>query len=526
VRRLARGLTRGELLLLVALAGWSLIPTAAALVHLAQDGGSWTGVDGNSVTDHLQYLAWVREASEHVLISNRFDTAHDPAVYAQPMWALSGFVAALTGSVQLGYLLLKPIAVAVLFGGVWAYVRRTVDGPGRRLAALALALFYVSPAAVLVGWGKLGDGDTRFVTDLFAVELSPSYSLWGYFQTAVAVGLMPVFLLAVERVLDPAKRAPGRGPRLYAGAAAAAGLLASWVHPWQGIVLLGILAALFAWGPERGRFAALALPASATLAPIVYFFVLSRTDTAWKAGRLDSELPHHWGWLLAALAPLAVFAIAGALARRPFRDLDLQERALLLWPLVTLLVYAVFTRSFYYHLISGLTIPLAVLAVRSFDPRALVARLAAVVAIAACTLPGHAYLLDSFRDDVNGGGLARYLRGGESAALHYLDDSPRDGAVLARVYLGAAIPAFTGRRTYVGHPSWTPDFYERDRQTDRLFHGRMSPAEARDLIRRSGAAFAVTDCNEPLDLRALAGPLVVGELHFGCATVYELRSGG
>jgi hypothetical protein len=524
VRRLLAGLTRGELLLLVALAGWSLVPLAVAVQHLATEGGVWTGVDGLGVTDHFQYLSWVREASEHVLISNRFDTSDDPAVYAQPMWALSGLVAAITGSVQLGYLLWEPVCVAVLFGGVWAYVRRTVDGRGRRLAALALALFYLSPAAVLVGWGKLGDGDTRFVSDLFAVELSPSYSLWGYFQTAVAVGLMPVFLLAVERVLDPAKRARGRGPRLYSGVAAAAGLTASWVHPWQGIVLLGILAALLAWGPERRRFAALALPSSATLAPIVYFFVLSRTDTAWKAGRLDGQLPHHWGWLLAALAPLAVFAIAGALARRPFRELGLQERALIVWPLVTLLIYAVFTRSFYYHLVSGLTIPLAVLAVRSFDARAPVARLAAVAAVAACTLPGHAYLLDTFRDDVNGGGLPRYLRDGESAALDYLDDSPREGPVLARVYLGTAVPAFAGRRTYVGHPSWTPDFYARDRETDRMFRGRMGPAEARALTRRSGAAFVVTDCNEQRDLRPLLGPLVVRERRFGCATVYELRS--
>jgi hypothetical protein len=521
VRRALRALTRGELALLAVLAAWSVVPMAAALVHLAQDGGTWSGVDGRGVLDHYQYLAWVREAGEHVLISNRFDTADDPAVYAQPMWALSGLVAALTGSVQLGFLLWKPLGVAVLFGGAWAYVRRTVEGTGRRLAALALSLFYFAPVAALVGWGELGDDHARFVAELFGVELSAAYSLWGHVQTSVAVGLMPVFLLAAERAVDPARRAPGRGPRFYGAIAAAAGGLAAWAHPWQGIVLVGIVVALVVWGPDRRRLLALTAPVAATAAPVLYFFALSRTDTAWE--RLGPDLPHEWGWLAAALAPLAVFAAAGASRMRPLRGLGLHDRALIVWPLVTIAVYAAFQRSFYYHFMSGLTIPLAVLAVRAVDARSRAAIAAAAAAVVACTVPGHAYQLDRLRDEVEAGGLARYFTADEAAALDYLDDAPRDGAVLARVYLGAAVPAFTGRRTYVGHPGWTPDFYERDRDTDRLFHGRMPPAEARALVRASGAAFAIADCNEPIDLRALAGPLVVSERRFGCATVWELR---
>ena len=132
-------------------------------------------------------------------------------------------------------------------------------------------------------------------------------------------------------------------------------------------------------------------------------------------------------------------------------------------------------------------------------------------------------MLDSFRNDVNDGGLARYLRDDEADALEYLDDSPREGPVLARLYLGEAVPAFAGRQTYVGHTSWTPDFAARADETQSLFTGRMGRARARDLVRRSGAAFALSDCNEPADLRPVLGDAVAGVRRFGCATVYELR---
>ena len=97
------------------------------------------------------------------------------------------------------------------------------------------------------------------------------------------------------------------------------------------------------------------------------------------------------------------------------------------------------------------------------------------------------------------------------------------GPVLAPLYLGEAVTAFAGRRTYVGHTSWTPDFTTRVDETEALFTGRMRGAEARDLLRRSRAAFALSDCNERADLRPALGDAVAGVRRFGCATVYELR---
>jgi hypothetical protein len=513
----------GEWILLALLAGWSLIPLAAGIVHLITDGGVLTGVDGGGVNDHFQYLAWVREAGEHALISNRFDVVDDPAVYLQPQWLIGGLVARLTGSEQLGFLLFKPVAVAALFLGFWAYVRRLVDGRWARVAALALALFYWPVAAPLMSWLGLDTG--RGVVELFGYEMAATNYVWGYFQTGISVGLMPVFLLAVEGLLEPSRRRPGRSARWYGAAAAAAGAAVSWTHPWQGIVLLGVVAAVVAWDRERTLRTSLAGPVLATLAPIVYFWVLSRTDSAWADAADLADAGHQWRWLALALVPLVVAVIPGYLARRPLRDLDLQDRMLLLWPLAAIAIYAAADRSFYFHFVSGLSLPLAVLAVRGWralgDGRA--ARWAAGAAVLACTVPGLLHVLDSFRVEVRAGASPRYLHGGEAEALEFLDEAPREGPVLTRLYLGQAVPAFAGRRTYVGHASWTPGFAARSQEAEELFTGRMPHARARELVRRSRAAFALSDCNERADLRPELGDAIVGVRRFGCATVYELR---
>jgi hypothetical protein len=494
-------MTRGEWLLLGLLAAWSLIPLAQGILHLMQNGGVLGGTDGIGVVDHFQYLSWIRESGEHGLASNRYDLADSDAVYLQPMWLVSGLAWAAGLPIQAGLLLWKPVCVAVLFGGSLAYVRRLVEGRGARLAALAIALFYFPPLAVLLNRTGLGSDAADGLAYLFGFQLSPASFLWGYVQTAVAVGLMPLFLLALER-------------RRIAWAAAA-GLLVSWVHPWQGMVLLGVLLGVAVW---TRSVRSLVLPALATLAPLVYFLVLARVDPAWGEGSESGGLAHYWGDLLLAVGPLAAFAAWGAWAGRG-RELDLQERVLLLWPLVTLLVYAVLDRTFVYNVLSGLTIPLAILAVRG---AARLPRGVAVAAVLVATAPGLVNLVVELRDGLGAGNSPRYLAAGEADALEFVDESPREGGVLTRLYLGQAVPGLSGRRTYVGHPSWTPDIARRVKETEDLFAGAATPGQARALVRRTGAAFVVQDCARRHDLTAELGPLLRSTHRFGCATVYEV----
>ena len=75
------------------------------------NGRVWTGTDGVYIVDQMQYLAWIRDASHHVLSSNLFVLRATPHDYFQPAVVISGAITALGVAPWLSLLLWKPVAV-------------------------------------------------------------------------------------------------------------------------------------------------------------------------------------------------------------------------------------------------------------------------------------------------------------------------------------------------------------------------------------------------------------------------------
>lgn len=246
--------------------------------------------------------------------------------------------------------------------------------------------------------------------------------------------------------------------------------------------------------------------------------MLSHTDASWRLSAGLSRTSHIPLWMLAAgLGPLVLPALAGV--RRPSDD---GERMLLLWPPIALGLYLT-SREFPFHFLEGISLPLAVLAVRGWQ-RARGGRVLAVIAVAALTLPGLVYESIRLRRSVRANVAPYALAPGERRALSYLEGSRHPGGVLARFYLGMTVPAFSGRPTWVGQFAWTPDFDRRMLLADQLLTGGLPGPQARRLVARTGAAFVLADCRARADLRPLLGPLLVDVRRFGCAAVYELTS--
>ena len=65
------------------------------------------------------------------------------------------------------------------------------------------------------------------------------------------------------------------------GVAVLAALVASWLHPWQGITLVLIYVGLAVLRRLRSALA-LAVPAIAAGLPLIYYYLLSHHDSAWK----------------------------------------------------------------------------------------------------------------------------------------------------------------------------------------------------------------------------------------------------
>ena len=512
-----RSLSAAEAATLVFLSLWSVAPLVLMLRHAAASGETFTGSDGPFAGDQLQYLSWIRESGEGFLAGNEFDLPSSDAVFLHPMHVVSGALWSLGLGIQAAYLIWKPVAVIALFAGFALFVRRTVEGAAARAAALVLALFYFPPFGEFLGRTDTGSAELPPKLAEVVGEIFAAGALWGYLPTAIAIGAMPIYLLAAERTLD----ADGQGRRRALAVTAAAGLVASWLHPWQGEVLALVTVGLMAWGRFGRPVLPLLVPLAATLVPLVSYFGLSEFDSAWEVARAQNEEPHLEAWVIAAgLGPLLPMAVYGALKRPPR---DLIDRSLILLPVAMLVVYAGL-QQVPGHALEGISLPLAVLSVRGWQ--ALPLRLpAAVGALAAAVLvvPGVFLAADLMRDQVRGRVQPHYLRADEARAMDELRRDPRPGGVLADPSLAAAVPAHAGRPVWAGHPSWTRDFPNRFRELDELFSGRIGGPAAVDLVRRSGARFALAGCRQRADLRVTAPGVVASARRFGCATLYELR---
>jgi hypothetical protein len=503
-----RRLDRFDLAVLAALFGLSMV----VLAMLATKGRPLSGADGLLASDQLQYFAWIREASGHVLIGNLYDLAPGDRVFLHPMFAISGGLAALGISIPLSYLLWKPVAVAALFAGIRAYVHRLLEGTWERRVALVLALFAVMPAAWIVAWTDWGGNPRQYTFDFISGEMWTGQYLWGYLPTAIAVGLMPVMLLMLER-----------GRTAWAAAIA---FLVCWLQPWQGATLGLIVVAVALWRRERPSVAVL----GALGVPALYYFLLSRLDDAWalasEANRRGAMAEWSWPWwaIVLTVAPLAVPA---ALAYR-LPAQTWQEQAVRVWPLAALAVFLQPFGTFPYHAFQGLAIPLSILAVQAVVAGVPRVRPALVVGVVVLfTVPGMAHKLSVSVNSIRSAGDPHWVFPGEVEALQWLESDPRPGGVLAATYAGHMIPYRTGRETYVGALSWSPNWHERSERANELVEGDLRGTEAREFVRSTGARFVFVDCRPGLrDLEADLEPITEEARRFGCAQVYVLQDPG
>lgn len=512
---------------LVALTALAFAVLAGLLIRVWTRGGLVTGSDGFLVVDQLQYLNWLRQMGEHVAAENLYDLAGGPRTFVHPALLISGALHALGLGIVASYMVWKPIAVGVLFAGSLLLVRRHLERADDRHLTLVIALFAASPISALVGWTGVGGFERKFQFDFLGGELWTGTYLWGYFLTGLAVGLLPLGLLAYERA-----RAGGARRWLLASAAAGAGLLCSWLQPWQGATFAIVLVAAEVLSARRGdgrlpdAARRLAIPIAATAAPLAYYFVLSKTDDAWALADKVNAFPR-WPWWVTVigLAPLALPALLGYL-QRPH---DFGEIALRLWPIAALLVFYLPFGTFPFHAFQGLTTPLAVLGMVGVRARLGERRLPLLPAAAVAILmivPGTAYRVDELRDAVAKGRQPHFLTADEHDALRYLDALPKQGGVITPVYSGLLIPAYTGRETWVGAGSWSPNFDSRALLAERLFDGELDEREAERVVRRSGARFLYSDCHGRADIEALVASFTETPRRFGCAAVYRVLPSG
>jgi hypothetical protein len=515
-----------ELGLLAVLAVISMWVVATDIVQAAQHHLVWTRTDGFFIVDQMQYLAWIQSAAQHGLISNLYVLRSSPADYFQPAIVISGGLLKLGIAPWLTLMLWKPVAVVSFFLAARAVVHHVFSRRIDRRVALALGLLFGSLSSVYGSLGIIGD-------------MMATWSSWGYPFGLIAVALIVLTLLRYDRA-----RAAGR----LSWTPGVLGALASSLHPWQGELLILIVAgaelvrapetlrglraaghyrAVWRWPADR-RLALPLLTIALTLAPLVYYLGLGHLDVNWEMARQNSKHAFSFWAIAIGIAPLGVFAALGYRGR-PADFLELSLRAWVPAALVIYVLSATALGATPLHAFNGITIPLAVLAVKGVRGTGLAriprGRLLAGAAVLLGTVPANVYAMAYAHNytapQFNNG---NYVRADELRAIRYLDDNPEHGGVLSQFYLGELVPAFTGRQVFVGDCLWTePECIPRSLAADRFFQGRMSPTAARRFALETGGRFLLASCNRHIDMRRQLGSLIVDTRRFGCATVWELR---
>jgi hypothetical protein len=488
---------------------WGLLPLLAMQIYAAAHGGRATGAFSSLVVeDQFQYFAWIRESGNHVAISNLFDTAPAHHVFVLPPFLLSGALWRLGLPLQAAYHLWTVIGCVALAASVLAYMRRSFARTEARAASL-IAVTFGAPAALFETWLNLtsSHGGDR----LLAYVLSPMSAVWGYVPRLLAIAAMPAFFLVLESVLATRAR---RSQWIAAGLGAAV----SWVHPWQGVILLLVLAGLAAWSREARLLVPAALPVLGVVAPLAYYAILRHEYADWHHASANPNYINAADLAL-VLAPFLALALLGV--RRPGNDVH--ERILLLWPVATGLTFLAPTGG-RFEAVVGLSIPLTVLCVRGWQrlrtPTWLTAVVAGVV-VAAAVVP---LVADATRPVRNRSG-ALWLHGGDRRAMQYLAESPARGGFLADSRIAAATVAFTGRRTWAAHASWSPQYAARAVLTNDAVAGKLPARTMEGVVVASRARFVFRDCGGTWTrgLRRSLSRLHVTRHAFGCAAIYELR---
>jgi hypothetical protein len=484
-------------------------------------GRVWTGTDGEFIPDQMQYLAWVRDAANHGLASDLFVLRSTPHDYLQPAVEGSAALTALGVAPWLSLLLWKPVAVLGVFFAIRAYLRRQISDPFAYKCALALALFFGFFAV-------LGD------------EWLPFWS-WGYTFGLMAIAAMIVALLAYHRA-----RSAGRLSVL----APVLGMLAGWLHPWQGEIMILVLVCselvtLWEPGGERGdrvhvvrRLALFGSTLIATALPLVYYAALEHYDAIWRLGRAANDKGWSIGGILLSLAPLLI-AAAFAYRHWPRTFLGATTR---FWPLAAFAVYGLSEAGFGatpLHAFAGITIPLALLAVegvRSVRWRLPHPRLIAVLVVALATIPASVHMLYHARSvEKHSTSDPNFITHDEQRALNYVARDRQPGSVLSDFYIGMLVPEMTGRHTYIGDYLWSlPDYKYRFGLTFQLINWPYVPPSRGALylltrwedrmVLSTHARFVVSDCHtRAYDLQGRLKPISLAIHHFGCATVYQIN---
>ncbi len=475
-------------------AGWSGLALAlSCLPYLlatfsAPEGWRFAGILVNPLDGH-SYLAKMQQGVDgNWLFHLTYTPEPHNGAFIFTFYLLLGRVSALTGLPKIVVLhLARLLAGLGLLLMAYRFMGRVTSGRQEQRLAFAFAL-----TASGLGW--LGAAFGAFPIDLWVPEAFTPYSL--YANPHFPLGMM-LMLIIFDQIITTLKaersilEAGSPFPLLWSGLAA---LALAMVLPFALLTVWAVLALFLSWlFIIRRRLPWLqiwpTLSAVIFAAPVIFYqYWVSVTNPAlagWSAQNLTpapAVLDVGLGYGLVGL-----LALAGAAFVLRRRNQPVSGEWLALWWAVTTVALVYIPFELQRRLITGLHLPLCILAGLGLHRWLARSRLkpgyqrlvisAAITLGALGTLAVWTLPLAGLRQSPQESPTTAlfFLRTEEQAAFEWLRrQAEPDAVVLASPRVGMFVPGQTGLRTFYGHPFETIQAGAKKAQVDAFFKGEIS----------------------------------------------------
>lgn len=458
------------------------------------------------VHDTTQYLSWMRESGQRLLIENKLTSEPNDAIFFNAQWWLVGRAARVLGlsliqAYQLFRVLTIGLFVVVCYRFCLAYF-------GERWKA-RIALLAATVGGGL-GWVwvviKKFTGALPFPNDVYTIPGNTFFSLLAVphvaFATAIIVGTLWLGFRAVQRASWRDTLVAGL-LALFLGMSHIYDLVTVWVV----LAVLGLLLVLrdgFSWG-VFGRLAgvvALSLPAPLYYGTIALFTPVWREALS-QYDNLQTFTPDPFHLLIFMGIPLivAVLTFRGLV---PLKSLSLWQIFVRGW-LVAGLLLVYLPLKFQIMLLNGLQIPVTLLAVEGFfhhvHPwvqerwrRLRGERFLrwAGLGFVALVLPLNLYLFAWRFVDLRRAEYPYYLYRDDVAALEWLEsNTDPDDIVLTSLSVGHFLPGLSGNKAFLSSGVMTLDFIDKRAMVEHFFAASTTELERREMMEDTGIQYVL-----------------------------------
>lgn len=482
-----------------------LIPTTVVILRfvpffltrvLVPPAGTVLPAVGYNPIDWFAYVAFIRQCAEtgDWVLSNPYATFPDRGRFILPLFSLLGHISRLTGLDVFWSLELSRVPLIFLFFRVlWWFLHPLIPDTKARFRAVFLVGFSGGIEALALPIVAKWPADLQKVA-YQALSDDQGWNTFAALYNPMWIAGLSCTLVSLRPVIQPG------GPRssFQWGQTALGYVLTHLIHPYSGLVVLGVIMSvpvLHILLGVRNNVARYLLGMAKAIVPALTVIGIvalwQRRDPAFRStmSRVFGNNPLSVFWYPVTLGAVMVVAIRGWrewVAKQVPARIEVGA-----WTLTVVFMHSspLFNG---HHYVFHLHLPVCVVAACAFESVYQLAKSStyprqffAALLIAALFQSPLAVTFRAIKQVVNYQVPEPAMR-----VLEYLSKLPR-GTVYTSPHLGTLVPAYTPHRTYLGHWFLTPDYAARQAKFNEMVEGRLDPSEAIALWQKEGIDYVL-----------------------------------